>query len=641
MLGDRSSYLTSYRFRWAFCQLEVLRHCIPASIQQTLDQLPETLDETYARVLRQIPQASQAHAHRMLQCLVVAVRPLRVEELAEVLAFEFDTAEGAVPRYRADWRPNDQVQTVLSTCSSLIAIVDDHGSQVVQFSHFSVKEFLMSDRLTSSLGDLSRYRILPGPAHTILAQACLGFLLHFGNRVGEESVKDFPLAQYAARYWVTHAQFENVASRVKDGMKSLFDCDKPHFAAWVGTYNIDEPLYRNLHSKIPTPLYYSSLCGFSDMVEHLATKRREDVNAIGGRYEFPLLAALHGKHTQVAEILLKHRANVDIRGTGRRQPIPFTDVDMLQFLLKHGADVNFQQDDFGTPLHLAVYHRRPEVARVLLEHKADINSQNNSGTTPLYMLLKHAHESDFGQLSRLESLDFDDMFQLLLEHGADVNCRGDDLRTPLHLAISYRHLNVARVLLEHKAYANSRDNSGETPLYKLIQGARSLGRIADWRVKISWHDHDIKLARLLLRHGADVNIRTKNEWTPLHLATFKGHLELARLLLDHCANVNTANEKGETPLHLVSRGNDIEGDDFVIAVLLLKRGADPNVRDNHYATPFQLARNSGKDNIASVMLEYGARRLTQNDQDLVPSHLSSEEAFLRRGKFRYDLTKHV
>ncbi|KAH9003233.1 hypothetical protein EDB83DRAFT_2682426 [Lactarius deliciosus] len=162
-------------FRWVFCQLEVLRHCLPASIRQTLDQLPGSLDETYMRVLSQIPEANRAHAHRMLQCLVVAVRPLRVEELAELLAFEFDAALGAsgVPKYRTAWRLDDQTQAVLSTCSSLVTIVDNRWAshEVVQFSHFSVKEFLMSDRLTSPLGDFSRFQILPGPAHTIFTQA--------------------------------------------------------------------------------------------------------------------------------------------------------------------------------------------------------------------------------------------------------------------------------------------------------------------------------------------------------------------------------------------------------------------------------------------------------------------------------------
>ncbi|KAH8987316.1 hypothetical protein EDB92DRAFT_2016485, partial [Lactarius akahatsu] len=265
---DELSKKADGMFRWVFCQLEVLRYCLPASIRQTLDQLPKTLDETYARVLSQISQANQAQAHRMLQCLMVAVRPLYVEELAELLAFEFDTAQGAVPKYRADWKPHDKVHAVLSTCSSLIAIVDDNGSQVVQFSHFSVKEFLMSNRL----GDFSQYQINPSPAHTILAQACLGSLLYLDDHANKEIVKGFPLAEYAAKHWVTHAQFEDVASRVKDGMESLFDHDKPHFAAWVGIYNMDKSSDSESPSKVPTPLYYSSLCGFSDLVEHLATK---------------------------------------------------------------------------------------------------------------------------------------------------------------------------------------------------------------------------------------------------------------------------------------------------------------------------------------------------------------------------------
>jgi hypothetical protein len=85
----------------------VLRHCFPANIRQALDELPETLDETYAHVLRHINKGNRAHAHRMLQCLMVAVRPLRVEELAELLAFEFDATQGGIPKYRATWRLND------------------------------------------------------------------------------------------------------------------------------------------------------------------------------------------------------------------------------------------------------------------------------------------------------------------------------------------------------------------------------------------------------------------------------------------------------------------------------------------------------------------------------------------------------
>ena len=66
---------------------------------------------------------------------------------------------------------------MLSACSSLISIVDGRYYRVVQFSHFSVKEYLTSDRLAASDGDISRYHILPESAHFTLSQASLGVLL--------------------------------------------------------------------------------------------------------------------------------------------------------------------------------------------------------------------------------------------------------------------------------------------------------------------------------------------------------------------------------------------------------------------------------------------------------------------------------
>ncbi|KAI9432197.1 hypothetical protein H4582DRAFT_1821436, partial [Lactarius indigo] len=158
-------------FRWVFCQLEILRHCFPSSVLSILEQLPKSLDETYERILREISRANGDHAYRLLQCLTVAVRPLRVEELAEVLAIDFN-ARGS-PKLNTDWRWEDNEEAVLSACSSLVAVVKDGDSRVVQFSHFSVKEFLTSSRLANSLGEESRFHIRLESANTILAQASL------------------------------------------------------------------------------------------------------------------------------------------------------------------------------------------------------------------------------------------------------------------------------------------------------------------------------------------------------------------------------------------------------------------------------------------------------------------------------------
>src|SRR6201996_114870 len=111
-------------------------------------------------MLRGINKAQKDDAYRLLQCLTVASRPLRVEELAELLAFDFQaSSSGGIPKLREEWRWDDEEEAVLSTCSSLIAVVRNGDSRVVQFSHFSVKEYLTSRRLASSGGDGSRFHV--------------------------------------------------------------------------------------------------------------------------------------------------------------------------------------------------------------------------------------------------------------------------------------------------------------------------------------------------------------------------------------------------------------------------------------------------------------------------------------------------
>jgi hypothetical protein len=105
-----------------------LRHCFPPSIRRVLKELPESLDETYERVLKEIRWSNRDLAHRLLQCLVVAIRPLQVEELAEVLAVDIDDGEETPKLNSSSWS-EDHEQVLLSSCSSLISIVGngDHA----------------------------------------------------------------------------------------------------------------------------------------------------------------------------------------------------------------------------------------------------------------------------------------------------------------------------------------------------------------------------------------------------------------------------------------------------------------------------------------------------------------------------------
>ncbi len=133
------------------------------------------MDKTYEKTLLGISEVKREYALRLYQFLTVSIRPLRVKELAEILAVQFD--EAAPNSFDEALGPIDSEEAVLSACSSLVTIDKVEGSRVARFSHFSVKQFLTSGRLAAAEERLSYYHILPEPAHTTLAQASLSVLL--------------------------------------------------------------------------------------------------------------------------------------------------------------------------------------------------------------------------------------------------------------------------------------------------------------------------------------------------------------------------------------------------------------------------------------------------------------------------------
>ena len=442
------------RFRWVFCQLETLRHCFPPSLRQTLWELPDSLDETYERVLKSISRAARAHAHRLLQCLTVAVRPLRLEELADVLAFDFNDASGGIPTVNADWRREDQEYAVLSTCSSLITVVHDGDSRVVQFSHFSVKEFLTSERLAAAVGDISFHYIPPAPAHTILAQACLGVLLRPDDTAWGAFVDCFPLAEYASQHWVDHALFEDVSLRVKDGIEHLFDNNQPYFSRWVQNCDLDD-VYDWLDDDSlneAAPLYYAAFCGFPDVIGKLIREHPEHVIARGGHLGTALHAASRMNHLNVVQCLLRHGADVNAPGLRGRTPLLFASywgcIEVAKWLIEHGADVNARDEvDHETSLHLAAYCGHFEIVRTLFKHNANINARSKSGSTPLHFASYYEHV---------------DTVRFLLNHSADPNARSTVQQTSLHEASSSGHVDIARLLLEHGAEVDAEEQHGRT-----------------------------------------------------------------------------------------------------------------------------------------------------------------------------------
>ena len=379
------------------------------------------MDDTYERILREIRKPNQGHAHRLLQCLVAAARPLQVKELAEVLAFDFD-AEG-IPKLNLEWRWEEKEEAVMSACSSLVMIVKDKDSWIVQSSHFSVKEFLTANRLVEPIRDVSRYHIRLEAAHMILAQACLGVLLRLDDRVDRDDIKNFPLARYAAQHWPTHARFGSASSRIKNGMECLFDSEKPHFATWLWIYDEDW-CRKSMTTTSPGeprafPLYYAARLGFRDLAEHLIAKHPEHVNAMGGWEKTPMHVAARLGHADVLSLLLEHGADLEGHaGVLGETPLHLTSswcrtLEAGQCLLDHGANIN-ARDRYGwTPLHSAVGRENVQAVRFLLEHGADAKARDNKGWNA-------SHATWTPTLRQYESTWQREILELLSEYGVPI-----------------------------------------------------------------------------------------------------------------------------------------------------------------------------------------------------------------------------
>ena len=457
--------------------------------------------------MQDIGNQNWEYAHRLLQCVAVAARPLRVKELAEFLAFDFNTESS--PIFREDWLSEDPGYAVRSTCSSLLAVVDVDGYQVIQFAHFSVKEYLISKRLREANNTISRFHVSMTPAHTMIARACLGILLHLDENVTEYDLKNCPLADYAAEHWVTHALFEDVSPKIQNAMMYLFDPSKHHLPVWVWIYDPISPWRRRSdRSEYPSqlrasPLHYAAATGIHDIVELLIISHPRDVNSRCLDNKTALSIASQKGHSKVARVLLEHGVDTELRDeigwTPLQQASDKGHTEVVQLLLEFEADVEAQTGSNNCALHFASASGRLAVVRVLLEHGADVRAREYQGATPLH------HASKAG------------VAQILLQHGADANDLDEDDRTPLHFALIFRKVEVAKFLLQYGAEVNLRDCIMQTPLFLASEAG------------------DLDLVRLILQRGADIHAQDVCGWTSFQIASHFEHSDIMRLLLEHGA----------------------------------------------------------------------------------------------------------
>ncbi|KAM0452465.1 hypothetical protein ACHAPV_009499 [Trichoderma viride] len=322
----------------------------------------------------------------------------------------------------------------------------------------------------------------------------------------------------------------------------------------------------------------------------LLLKAGADVNAVG-TYGTSLENALEKGDLHALELLEKHGA-LENKDLNDRSLLISSNEKCMKYLLDRGADINMQTENGGIALHMAISRGDESIFNFLLERGADVNAVDVRSGTPLQEACS-GHEYHTTRFA-----------EILLDRGADPNFQGGRFGTALQAACAalstygnFFHrgprsarlkkmtnknhttststiMQNIRLLIDHGADVNIQGGEYGTALHALAG---------------STEPETDQLIKLLLDKGAKIDQISDADWgTALHVACHEGMIETVRLLLDNGADVNAAGGRFGTPLQAAvtfresfgrkegktsARENELM---LEIVKLLIERGAEVN-----------------------------------------------------------------
>jgi len=654
------------RFRWAYCQLESLkqlRSTREKSVEDALRCLPADLDATYERMLARIDSYSLEEALTMLRWLTFGTTSLTLGELQEA-RLTCPAEDGTVawddpgsiqdimeilgdlilveePSYVTIQQPNwrSQAPRARIACESFQAYVTEHGGKAmtsleeadrkilyvswlslngkqfcnVRLAHFSVKEYLLSGRITHQLCD--GFNLQRSTAREFLAQSCLVYLVHYSacnkRRATATDFATFPLLRHAAFHWSAYV-VHDTARPLRHELRFLQDHEAR--VAWVRVLTSNQGVWdqtRKPEYVYGTALYFACSLEHRACVEWLL-KETVDVNALAGPFNTALQVASLNGHQTIVDMLLKQGADPNVL---RELSLAYTvtalcaaathgQYGIVKLLLANGADPNISSDvPFRMrPLYAASEGGHTEIVASLLEAGAEVSHYGDHRGTAIRIAAEKG---------------FDPIVKLLLRAGSGVD-DVDDITslTSLNAALHAGHRNVAKRLIKSQALVTIPDGvRGLTALERaaekgyndLLELMLEIGVGADWPVVKSYallaairYGH-LSCVRVLVQHGTSVHASRIRTFFPLDAACLYGRVEIADLLIKSGARVNVGADQEtdvrDDPEHQQVPGSNDSGSD-----LDASRTKPWSIR----APPLHRAAWRGHTNVVSLLLRAGA-----------------------------------
>lgn len=202
------------------------------------------------------------------------------------------------------------------------------------------------------------------------------------------------------------------------------------------------------------------------------------------------------------------------------------------------------------------------------------------------------------------------MVELLLKFGANIEL-WDAFGTPaLHYAsLARKGLPIVKMLVEHGANVNVVNVDDQTPLFYAVDG----GLLREYKFRIpgapsvNWNT-----IKYLIEHGANANHVPQDSWPILHILVAKARFDILSEILEiPNFDVDLRNHNGRTPLHSAT---DALYDRTECAVVLLKHNANPNIADQKGNTPLISTTRGGRSSHINLLMKYGADPSLKNNE---------------------------
>ncbi|KAL6716111.1 hypothetical protein ACLMJK_005677 [Lecanora helva] len=670
-------------FRWASCQIDSIAKCINIrQLRQVLTSLPKDLDATYERIICNIEEIHQPLALKLLQWLAYSTRPLTFDQVAEVATIDVHDDQRVDPEKRLE-----DPQDLLMICSSLVScdfqypsfdqrlsrsssslsvsapgdnssltgsrsisistngyLFSDHTqgqSPLVRLAHFSVKEFLISDRIRRTKA--SNFSLLEADANAVIAADCLVYLFQWG-RGDEDEASEYgqcdldddveedededgqyesdddesqddrlywtptgegmsALAEHAVNAWPTYARIAEatVVDWISPLIVELLLGDEPQVSKWKLLFGTDlyhiyelsvwypDYSYSKIREVLSRPLHCASALDLPKLAIYLIDKGYDSHDTIDLDEEpSPLAVACNRFNGRIVDILLRSSDGSSDCQYALDVPLAIAcergDKELMNSLLARGADPNAQNALKGNSLRAACVSNNNSLVEELIKKGADVNARGSKPGSALQDAIMHQDIQ---------------IVKLLLHHGADTNAVGAPYGTALQAALRSRRegRDKVQILLEHGADVNVQVGKYGTAL-------QSASR-----------QPDSELVKLLLQQGADVNAMGGEYSTALIAASVVGLYENVQLLLDHGADVNACGGLFHRCYHTALQSASLEGHERIVQ-LLLDYGADVNAYGGSSGTAMEASVLQSNTKVTDILLAHGAKRLDELERDL-------------------------